>query len=70
MTKISLLGRWVPIHEEWDGDLPLLHTDTKQTPEEDTDYGEITLKKDMLPWRAGEHEVLLVPPCGLENDDS
>ena len=59
MTKIFSLGRWVPIYdEEWDGDLPLPHTDTKQTLEEDTDCGEVVFKKDILPWRAGEYEVL------------
>ena len=71
MTKISSLGRWVPIHDgEWDGDLPLPLTDAKQAPEEDTDFGEVMFKKDILPWRAGEYEVLFAPPCGLESDDS
>ena len=59
MTKIPSLGRWVPIYdEEWDGDLPVPHTDTNQTLEEDTDCGEVMFKKDILPWRAGEDEVL------------
>ena len=41
-TKIYSLGRRVPTHdEEWDGDLPLLHTDAKQTLEDDTDGGEV-----------------------------
>ena len=71
MTKISSLGRWVPIHdEESDRDLPLPHTDVKQTPEEDTDCGEVMFKKDILPWRAGEYEVLFIPRWGSENDDS
>ena len=44
MTKIYSPGRWVPIHdEEWDGDLPLPHTDAKQTLEMDTDYGEVRI---------------------------
>ena len=59
MTKIYSLGRWVPIHdEEWDGDLPLPHTDAKQTLEMDTDCGEVMFKKDI---RAGEYEVLFIP---------
>lgn len=58
MTKISSLGRWVPIHDkEWDGDLPLPLTESKQSQEEDTDCGEVVFKKDTLPWRAGEYEV-------------
>ena len=60
MTKISSLGRWVPIHdEEWEGDLPLPHTDAKQVLAEDTDCGEVVFEKDILPWRAGEYEVLM-----------
>jgi phosphatidylethanolamine N-methyltransferase len=58
MTKISSLGRWVPIHdEEWDGDLPLPLTESKQSREEDTDCGEVVFKKETLPWRAREYEV-------------
>ena len=40
----------VPIHNEWDRALPLLHTDTKQTLEEDTNCGDIMFKKDIMPW--------------------
>ena len=61
MTKISSLGRWVPVHnEEWDGDLPLPLTSPKQSREEDTDCGEVVFKKGALPWRAGEYEVRFV----------
>ena len=71
MTKIFSLGRWVPIYdEEWDGDLPLPHTDARKTLEEDTDCGGVMFQKYRWPWRAGEYEVLFVPPCGREDDDS
>jgi len=59
LTKISSLGLWVPIHdEEWNGDLPRPLTDEKKKAEEDNDCGEVVFKKDTLPWRAGEYEVI------------
>jgi len=59
LTKISSLGLWVPIFdEEWNGDLPLPLTNEKKKAEEDADCGEVVFKKDTLPWRAGEYEVL------------
>jgi len=71
MTKISSLGRWVPIYdEEWEGDLPLPITNPKRSREEDADCGEVVFKKDTVPWRAGEYEVGFVAPCDLENGDS
>ena len=71
MTKLSSLGRWVPIYDEkWDGDLPPPHTDAEQALAEDTDCGEVVFKKDILPWRAGEYEVLFVSPCDLKNNCS
>jgi len=56
VTRISSMGKWVPIHsDEYDGEVPV------QTGKEDQvkngDGGMVVFKGDSLPWAAGKYEL-------------
>lgn len=71
MTKISSLGKWVPVYdEEWDGDVPLgLERPVCPPSPGDSERGVVTFKGDALPWTIGSYEVstsLSAPPKGSD----
>lgn len=59
MTKISSLGKWVPVYdEEWDGDVPLgLERPVSPPSPGDSEKGVVTFRGDTLPWTTGTYEV-------------
>ncbi|KAK8853465.1 hypothetical protein IAR55_004172 [Kwoniella newhampshirensis] len=56
VTRISSVGKWMPIYEEeWDGDEPV-STEPKDR-EEKGDVGEVVFKGEQLPWLPGQYEL-------------
>lgn len=55
ITKISSVGKWVPLYdEEWDGNTPV------ETPVRGTsDAGTVIFDKEKLPWQPGMYELRL-----------
>ncbi|OCF30914.1 phosphatidylethanolamine N-methyltransferase [Kwoniella heveanensis BCC8398] len=54
VTRISSVGKWMPIYEEeWDGDTYLDPVDK----EKKGDAGEVLFKGEQLPWMPGQYEV-------------
>ncbi|WWC64861.1 uncharacterized protein I303_107475 [Kwoniella dejecticola CBS 10117] len=54
VTRISSVGKWMPINEEeWDGDTYL----NPLSPSKDSDAGEVLFKGEQLPWSPGQYEV-------------
>ncbi|WWC72280.1 uncharacterized protein I206_106242 [Kwoniella pini CBS 10737] len=54
VTRISSVGKWMPINEEeWDGDVYL----NPLSPPKDSDAGEVLFKGEQLPWLPGQYEV-------------
>ena len=55
ITKISSVGKWVPLYdEEWDGNTPVENSD-KGT----SDAGTVMFDKEKLPWQPGMYELRL-----------
>lgn len=55
VTKISSLGRWVPVHDDvWDGDIPVSVDETESSKKCE---GDVVLKGEKLPWVAGLYEI-------------
>ncbi|KAK4685779.1 phosphatidylethanolamine N-methyltransferase, partial [Tremellales sp. Uapishka_1] len=54
VTRISSVGKWMPLYEEeWDGNTPLNPEDKTVT----GDAGEVVFKGDQLPWSPGQYEL-------------
>ncbi|WVF67351.1 hypothetical protein IAT40_002106 [Kwoniella sp. CBS 6097] len=54
VTRISSVGKWMPIYEEeWDGDTYLDPVEK----EKKGDAGEVLFKGEQLPWMPGQYEV-------------
>jgi phosphatidylethanolamine N-methyltransferase len=55
ITKISSVGKWVPLYDEdWDGDVPIEHPEKGKT-----DAGMVVFDKEKLPWQPGMYELRL-----------
>lgn len=55
ITKISSVGKWVPLYdEEWDGNTPIEHPDRGTS-----DAGTVMFDKERLPWQPGMYELRL-----------
>lgn len=58
ITKVSSVGKWVPVHnEEWDGDIPLSVGKPGPSGSKDSQEGEVAFRADTLPWKCGQYEV-------------
>lgn len=58
ITKVSSVGKWVPVHnEEWDGDIPLSMGKAGPSGSSDSQEGEVVFRANTLPWRSGQYEV-------------
>ncbi|KAJ9094313.1 hypothetical protein QFC19_007998 [Naganishia cerealis] len=56
VTKISSVGKWIPIYdEEWDGSTPL--SDVTPAHRRDADAGTVVFEKERLPWKPGKYEI-------------
>lgn len=56
VTRISSMGKWVPIHsEEYDGEVPI--ETGREHQDKNGDTGEVIFRGDQLPWSAGEYEL-------------
>lgn len=56
VTRISSMGKWVPIHsDEYDGEFPVETGREQQVKTEDA--GSVVFRGDSLPWAAGEYEL-------------
>ncbi|WWC91952.1 uncharacterized protein L201_006904 [Kwoniella dendrophila CBS 6074] len=58
VTRISSIGKWMPIYEEeWDGDTYLNPLGLHQKSKDDADAGEVLFRGDQLPWSPGSYEI-------------
>ncbi|KIP06876.1 hypothetical protein PHLGIDRAFT_30282 [Phlebiopsis gigantea 11061_1 CR5-6] len=58
ITKVSSVGKWVPVHnEEWDGDIPLSMGKAGPSGSSDSQEGEVVFRANTLPWRSGQYEI-------------
>jgi hypothetical protein len=56
VTRISSMGKWVPIHsDEYDGEFPVETGREQRVKTEDA--GSVVFRGDSLPWAAGEYEL-------------
>ena len=56
VTRISSMGKWVPIHsDEYDGEVPI--ETGRENEVKNGDSGAVVFAGDSLPWAAGEYEL-------------